>query len=151
MKKSIRNNEAYYTLAWSPYHKYDKYAVRSKVPELAGIVDLSHRENNRLHPVMFYSCWRDGCRIGLNKLLDPVLSRHPDLMEKLLDGELYFRYTVVDTTFGDMGDIMHLLIHKYRPPMNDLNFPHSNRYNKIHLKEINLSDTDVVEKFPVSN
>lgn len=146
MKKSIINSEAHYTIAWSALYRYDKYAVRSSVPELGGIVLLTHLEKGRQVPMLVYSCWRDGCRVGLNKLMDPLLTRYRDLMEALADGDLYFRYTVADTTLADSQDIIHCLIRRYRPRLNAPGFPSSGRYSAVYLAETDLGDS-VVEKF----
>ncbi len=148
MKKNIRNNEVYYSLAWSQMFRYDKYTVRSKVPELAGIACFYHMKHGRYVPVLFYSCWRDGCRVGINKLLDPNFTRHGMLMEKLSSNDIYIRYTIVDTNFSDMMDIMYILIRKYRPELNEQSFGHSNRFSKVHLKEMDMGPGDVVERLP---
>jgi len=149
MKKNIIGTDVFYTLAWSQIYKYDKYNAIRILPELAGILLFMTKEQNRYEHLIFYSCWRDGCRSGLKKFLDPMLTLYPSILDLIKNDKLYYRYTVVDTNLPDMQDIMYWLIQEYNPLYNDeTNFSDSKRFKNILVRETNLNPDHVIEKIP---
>ena len=149
MKKHVIKNDVYYSIAWSPLYQYDKYSARRILPELSGIVSLLYVKNNRPDYLIFYSCWRDGCRVGLRKLLDPDFTFLPELLNDLEFDYLYYKYTVVDGKLNDMQDVMYWLINTYNPKFNNAEgFTDSKRYSNISIKEFEMGKDDVVEKIP---
>lgn len=89
--------------------------------------------------MLFFACWRDGCRVGLKKLLDEFnefSTTRKSLRDSLMASELYLRYTVIDTSRDDIQDIMYWLINEYKPELNELAaFADSKRYMNIFIKE----------------
>ncbi|MCP4134032.1 MAG: hypothetical protein GY754_23880 [bacterium] len=153
MKKTERGNNVYYDLAWSPLYEYDKYTALKIVPELGGLISLHQKIGNKYETLIFFGCWRDGCRIGLRKIMDPDITQLPHLMRDIIENEMeiYYRYTVIDSSVKDLQDIMFWLIKSCKPRYNDAaNFKDSRRYKDIFVKEIELGPNDVVEKFPGS-
>lgn len=147
MKKDVRGQDVYYSLAWSQLYKYDRYSVIRIVPEMAGIVSICYVHDNRIEYLMFYSCWRDGCRIGLKKLLDPLFSKFNWMIKELDFDELYYKYTVVDTSIADMQDIMYWLLATYETKYNNPEgIEDSQRYKNIHLKESTMKKDQVIER-----
>jgi len=138
MLKKTAGNDVYYSISWSRVIEYEKYSAARIIPELSGIVRLMHKKNNKYIDVLFYACWRDGCRVGLKKLMDDLIDTHNDIREKLMESDIYYCYTVIDKSPKDMQDIMYWLIKEYKPALNDIkNFNDSKRYKNIHLKEEN--------------
>ena len=89
-----------------------------------------------MESTLFYACWRDGLRVGLAKLMDELVLKHNDLREKLLEHDMYFKYTVIDTSPLDIQDIMFWLIKENKPSLNDVKgFTDSRRYMNIFVKE----------------
>ncbi len=149
MKKKVMGNDVYYTLAWSPVYKYDKHRASRIIPEMPGIVCLMYREASRYNYILFYSCWRDGCRMGIKKLLDPFLTNIPSVTSSIEESELYFKYTVVEGPIPDFNDILYWLINTYQPLYNNTEtFKDSRRYRNIHVKELKKKEGEVIEKIP---
>lgn len=148
MKKKEVNDGVLYTIAWSPLHKYDKYSITKIIPELPGIVLLMENvPRNQPRKLLYFSCWRDGLRIGLKNLMDPIFTRHPALSSRLQGRDLYYMYTVVDTTPRDMQDILWWLIQTYKPELNDNeNYTDSQRFTNISVREEDLPPDAVVER-----
>ena len=150
MKKKVYQDKVLYTIAWSPVYKFDKYSITKIIPELAGIVAIMEKHSGETyHYILFYSCWRDGMRLGLKNLLDPIFTRHPDLAKAMEGRELLYKYTVVDTNPFDLQDVLWWLIQNYQPELNDINnYIHSQRYKEIYVREMELSKETVVERLP---
>jgi len=136
MKKHVYGDEAYYKITWSPLYRYEKYSAGRILPEMAGILCLQERDCPGEGIIFFYGCWRSGCRIGLKNLLDDMISPHPFLRDSIDTEKLYFRYTVIDTCYQDLQDVLYWLTRTYQPPMNDHeNFRDSQRYSGISVAE----------------
>ena len=147
MQKNIIEREVYYNIIWSQDHRYEKYDASKVLPELPGIVCLMYREKSKTEYLIFYACWRDGCRVGLKKFLDPDFSRYAELARRIDKEKLYYKYTVVDTKPTDLQDILYWLIKNYAPLYNSSNYEDSRRYRSINVKEGVMAHGDVVEKF----
>jgi hypothetical protein len=147
MKKTVIGKEVYYTLAWSPIYPYDRFDAPRKMPELGGIICLLYRNQSKIDYLIFYSCYREGCRVGFKKFMDPDTTRHPEIIKELDLTRLYYKYTVVDEgTIQDMQDIMYWLIRTYHPLYNEDTFKDSQRFKDICVNEVERSKDDVVEK-----
>ncbi len=146
MKKIISGNNAIYRIAWSPVHRYDKYDAMKIVTELPGIICLMHKKR-KFEILIFYSCWRDGCRGGLKKFMDPDVTPFPEILESISERDIYYKFTVVEGSLADMKDVMSGLIYLYEPLYNSDLFKDSGRYRQIKLIETERNQDDVVEKF----
>jgi hypothetical protein len=136
MKKDTRGQDVYFSINWSRLFTYDKYEARRVLPELPGIIWIQHKIGKTMETALFYACWRDGLRVGLSKLMDDLVLKHNDLREKLIQYDMFFRYCVVDTSPGDLRDIMFWLIKEYKPTLNDRkDFQDTKIYINIFVKE----------------
>ncbi len=151
MKKELFDNKVKYSLAWSKLYKYDKYVVRSKIPDLPGLVFLVEKKGSSINELLIYSCWREGCRTGLNRLLDPIITGNDHLRKSLEGRNIYFKYTVTDTNYRDVQDVMASLIRRYQPELNDASYNGTGRYESIYLYETERSEEDIIEKIPGRN
>ncbi len=143
MEKKINNDDVYYKIAWSHGQLFDRHIV-SGIPILPGIVCLYQEQGGLTNYLLFYSCWKNGIRIGLRNILDPDFSEFRELIELSNKEKLFFRYAVVDSHFLDVKDIMYWLIREYNPLYNDIsNFADSKRYKDIYLKETWIIDDNI--------
>ncbi len=151
MNKILNNDDAHYTLAWSQLFKYDKYTAMKILPELSGIVNIFKKNKNgkNYENQLFYGCWRDGCRIGFSKLLDPLFTPQSEILNAMGSDDIYYKYTVVDTSQKDMKDIMFWLMQSYKTKFNNPKaFTDSKRYRNISVDEKLLDKDSVVERLP---
>jgi hypothetical protein len=146
MKKIVSGSNAIYRIAWSPVHKYEKYEAMKIVTELPGIICLMQKMR-KTEILIFYSCWRDGCRGGLKKFMDPDVTPFPEILDTISKSDIYYKYTVVEGNIADMKDVMHGLIYLYEPVYNNDRFKDSGRYRQIKLIETERSKDSVIEKF----
>jgi hypothetical protein len=147
MKKTMIGRDVYYTLAWSPIYPYDRFEAMRKMPELAGIISLMYYSQSRLDYLIFYSCHRDGCRVGFKKFMDPHATKYAQIINELDLTRLYYKFTVIDEgNMKDMQDIMFWLIRTYRTRYNETTFKDSQRFENIYINEVQRSPDDVVEK-----
>ncbi len=149
MEKSVIDNEVLYHIAWSPIRQFDKYTAGG-IPEMPGIICLFHkRSDTDFEYLLFYSCWRNGLRIGLKDITDPDLKKFPQILPYVEMKNLYYRYTVIDSGLKDMNDVLYWLIKEYQPEFNNtIDFEDSGRYKDIFMKESAMSEKDVIERIP---
>lgn len=150
MKKSIYNDDVYYTIAWSQLYNYDKHSASRILPELSGILCLLENvPNGEARPLLFYGCWREGLRYGLKVFMDLQFSKFPKLARNIQGRKLLYKYTVIDTNLADMQDIMYWLIGSYEAEFNSADMlPDSKRYKNIHVKEMSMKEDQIMEKIP---
>lgn len=149
MKKKINDRKVFYDIAWSPLVKYEKYDAM-KIPELAGIISFEEKNRKGITPLLVYACWRDGLRVGIRRLMDRLYTPFLGITSSLEEiSDLYYRYTMVDSSPQDMKDIIFWLIRNYNPRLNSQGFEDSGRYEDISVKEREMLKGQVVEKFPV--
>jgi hypothetical protein len=136
MKKNVRGDEVYYHIEWSRMFVYDRHSVTRLIPEMPGLVFMQHRVNRKMVNMLVLACWRDGCRVGIKKLMDEYSTTYVSIRERLSESDVYFRYTVIDTSLNDIKDIMYWLIKEYKPELNNVTgFTDSKRYINIYVKE----------------
>jgi hypothetical protein len=152
MKKRILQNNAYYSIMWSPLYPYDRHAAARVLPELSGIICLMEDvPGGEPQYLMFYGCWRVGVRYGLKILFDPDFSKYPEIRDSIKERKLLYKYTIVDSNPVDMKDIMYLLIRNYSPEFNDfMSFRDSDRYENIYIRELVMKKGETIERFPRS-
>ena len=150
MKKSVRNNDVFYTIVWSRDFSYDKYTAMRILPELAGIISIMEKDP-RGDPLclLVYGCWHDGLRMGFKNLMDPLFTKNELIQQRLEGRKLFYKYTVVDSNPIDMQDILYWLIMNNKPEFNTVDmFNDSKRYENIYVKEMTLEDDQVMERLP---
>ncbi len=147
MEKSIIDDEVYYHIVWSQTRFFDKYQARG-IPEMPGIVCLLYQKSSTdFDYLLFFSCWRNGLRIGLREITDSSLTKFPKIIQYIETKNLLYKYSVVDTGLLDMNDIMYWLIKEYQPEFNNtVDFEDSGRYKNIFLKESIMRDKDVIDR-----
>lgn len=144
MKKKVIQDNAYYAIGWSKLYKYDRIMAARILPELPGILFIFENKGGRMQNLLCFACWRDGLRMGMKLLLDPVFSSQPHLMKKLQDKELWYKYCIVDSSPKDMQDVMFWLIKSYSPQFNNVSdFEDSKRYTEICVNELKLNNSQV--------
>ncbi len=135
MKKIIRSENAFYSISWSPFEKYDRHILTRIMPELPGITGLFYQEKGKYVPVLFLECWRDGIRGGIKNFMDPVFQKFRGLRESVDIEKVWISFTVITSSASDLADILYCLINTYRPELNSLLFTHSGRYKNVYLSE----------------
>ncbi len=150
MKKSVLNDDVFYTLMWSRIIPYDKYTAARILPEMAGILCLMENvPNGDPAYLMFYGCWREGLRMGLKNLMSPIIQKSRNIAQQFDNRKLLYKYTIVDSSLQDMQDVMYWLIQNYNPEFNQiLDFGDSKRYQNIYVKEMTMRDDQYIEKIP---
>jgi len=147
MKKTVYEKDVYYHIIWSQIHRYDKYDAQKVLPELPGILCLLEGAGDDFEYLIFLACWRDGLRVGLKKFLDPDMTKFRDISMRINTGNLYYKYTAVDSSADDLRDVLFWLIMNYRPLYNSGSYKDSERFLGINVKEGKMRPGDVVEKF----
>ncbi len=148
MEKNVVGENAYYQIAWSSTYSFDKYRVLG-IPEMPGLICLQKKVINKIKPdyLIYFSCWRNGLRKGLNDITNTERNRFPEITKAIEEDTLLYKYTVIDTNISDMNDIMYWLIKEYQPILNNsVDFSDSARYRNIYLKEIYMKENEVVER-----
>ncbi|MBI9104148.1 MAG: hypothetical protein JEY99_17155 [Spirochaetales bacterium] len=129
----VVDGKAYYTLAWSPLTRVDKYSILKKVPAMSGIYELYYYDEHK-NLFCFFICrvWYGGLRGAIREATDPLIVMNPKRKAVLEERECFFRYTVV-TSFADIRDLMNLLGMKRGNP--ETAPPDSDRYEELFFKE----------------
>jgi hypothetical protein len=150
MKKKVNGKTVQYHLMWSPVYPYDKHEASRILPELPGIICILETKPRQVqNGIFFFSCWRDGLRVGLRNLFDPMFSKIPDFNDKIKNRILSYKYSVVETNMDDMDDIIFWLTSVYKPEFNNTQeFKDSGRYKFIQINELKRKNSDYIEKFP---
>jgi len=79
--------------------------------------------------------------------MDDLVLKHNDLRDKLLEHDLFYQYSVIDTSPLDIQDIMYWLIKEHKPALNDIkSFNDSQRYMNIFVKEIEDKSGEIYKK-----
>jgi len=136
IRKSVKDGDAFYTVRWSPIAKADKYAINGSVPAMGGIAELYYRDaGGKLNLYMLARSYYGGLRATLRVATDPETELDERRRAVLLanEDEIYYRWSLVESQ-DDMSDVMFFFMSTYSPAV--WNHPHSGRYGKIFLKEI---------------
>ncbi len=145
----MHNKNVYYTIGWSKIFKYDRILAARILPELPGILFFYEKKAGNLKELLCYACWRDGLRMGIKRLLDPIFSSQPKIMQAMQDKDLYYKYSIVDTSPYDMQDIVFWMIRNYVLLLNNKDdFSDSKRYLEIGVQEMALKKNQVDVKLP---
>lgn len=133
--KQTDGRDAYYTIRWSPIVKADKFVIRAKVPAMGGIAELYFKDDHgKLNLYMLARSYYGGLRATLRVATDPEEEKDERRRAVLLshEGEIYYRYALMESQ-DDMSDILFFFMSTYAPKKD---FAHSNRYDRIFVKEI---------------
>jgi hypothetical protein len=150
MKKSLYDNQAYYTISWSRIIPYDRLTAARILPEMAGILCILEKgKAGKWDYILLGGCWRDGLRMGLRNFLDIDYAKYKHISGRLQNRRLHYKYTVVDSTPQDMQDILYWLIQSYKPELNALDeYEDSRRYTDINVREMEMEEGQIIEKIP---
>jgi len=128
--------DGYFTVAWSPFAKADKYEIATKVPAVGGIAELYYMDREgKLNLFCLQRSWYGGLRAMLRERCDASLEKDPYRLSVLVKwrDRLYYRYTRSESA-ADMADAMFFFMETYCPGSGVCE--HSGRYDRIFLKEI---------------
>jgi hypothetical protein len=134
--KQVRDQNAYFTVRWSPFTRAEKYAIRTGVPAMGGIVELYWMDKSKkLNQFCVSRSWYGGLRSLLRERIDPELEADPYRLSILRDhkDDIYFRYSLSESN-TDMEDVLFFFQETLAPGLPTAT--HSGRYDKIFLNEI---------------
>lgn len=134
--KQERDNDAYFTVRWSPLIKADKYVINKQVPAVAGITELYFQDTRgKMNLYTVVRSYYGGLRATLRSATDPELEKDERRRTILLlhEDKIFFRYSCIESQ-DDMTDIIFFFMSTYAPDIPP--YPNSGRYEKIYLKEI---------------
>lgn len=132
--KSLKNEDAYYTLNWTPLIKADKYKISTAVPAVSGIYELYKLDDNKqLHLLKLAIAWYGGIRSNLREAIDPEATVDPERRKILEDATLYYRYSCCPH-YRDLEDVLWFMHETYFGESED-NPENSGRYETIYLNE----------------
>lgn len=134
--KDVYLNDAYYTVRWSKYYKYNKYDIIKKIPALSGIFVVFYlTESKKLMPFLLGYSWVGSLRHDLRQLSDPLVTEK-EICEILENNECYFKYLIVPS-YADLLDLYEYYKYYYRnifyTQMSENR--ESGRYNNVYVKE----------------
>lgn len=134
LEKKVYNNQAYYTVNWSPLIKADTWEVSRKIPSMAGIYELFYMdEYNKLVLLDIDKVWYGGLRNRLRESIDPELEIKDMERKKILeDHELHCRYCL-SNSIPDMSDVLYVYIESCYPEWEEEE--PSGRYKKVFINE----------------
>jgi hypothetical protein len=135
MKKDIIGDNVYYAIEWSEFHKYDRFSATRVLPDMPGILHFAEKKGSMMSDLFFFASWREGLRTGIKNLFDPMFSKLSVTSRDLQSRDLYYRYTVIDTSPSDMQDILFWLVRSYKTLFNNAKFADSERYRDISIRE----------------
>jgi len=133
--KQTDGRDAYYTIRWSPIAKANKFDIRAKVPAMGGVAELYFKDDHgKLNLYMLARSYYGGLRATLRVATDPEEEKDERRRAVLLahEGEIYYRYALMESQ-DDMTDIVYFFLTTYSPKAD---IPHSNRYERIFVKEL---------------
>jgi hypothetical protein len=134
VEKQVEENQAYYTLFWSPLQKVDKYRIITTVPQRSGISEIYYMDaHHRIHRMSITRVWYGGLRSQLRRDTDPDLVTDDRVRHYLQEYDCYYRYTLSES-FKDMVDLLYFFATTYHPSQGIP--PHSGRYEHIFLDEV---------------
>ena len=135
IQKSLKDDDAFYTVRWSPICKADKYTIIGSVPAMGGMAELYYKDaHGKLNLYLLARSYYGGLRATLRVATDPEPAQDERRHEVLgaHEGGIYYRYTLVESQ-DDMSDVMYFFMSTYAPGSQ---FEHSGRYLNIFVQEI---------------
>ncbi len=135
VSKSVKGDDAFYTVRWSPIVKADKYRIIGSVPAMGGVAELYYMDAaGKLNLYLLARSYYGGLRATLRVATDPETEKDERRRAVLLAHEdgIYYRYTLVESQ-DDMSDVMFFFMSTYAPKVR---FDHSGRYGRIFLSEV---------------
>lgn len=137
MEKKIKNNIATYTISWTHYFPYHRIRASRILPELPGILFFAEQKGPLIKPLFCFATWRDGMRMAMRDLFDPLFSKQAIMMKYAENKDLRYRYAIVDSNPKDLQDVFYKVLTSYTPPLNVLGkMKATERYDGIILKEL---------------
>jgi len=136
IRKSVKNDDAFYTVRWSPIVKADKYTIVRSVPAMGGVAEIYYKDaHGKLNLYMLARSYYGGLRATLRVATDLETEKDERRRAVLVahEDEIYYRWSLVESQ-DDMSDVMYFFMETYSPSSRTQ--PNSGRYNKIFLKEI---------------
>lgn len=136
IRKSVKDGNAFYNVRWSPIVKADKYTIVRSVPAMGGIAEIYYKDaHGKLNLYMLARSYYGGLRATLRVATDLETEKDERRRAVLLahEDEIYYRWSLVESQ-DDMSDVMYFFMDTYSPASRTQ--PHSGRYDKIFLKEI---------------
>jgi hypothetical protein len=134
--KAIKDDEAFFTIRWSPIARADKYTIINAVPAMSGLAELYYMDGyGKLNIYMLARSDYSGLRATLRVATDPDLERDQRRRQILLDHEdsIYYRYTLLESR-ADMCDLVHFFMNRLCP--TSAANPPSGRYRGIYINEL---------------
>lgn len=135
--KEIYLQDAYYTINWTPYFKFDKFKILQKVPELSGLFVVSTlNKQKQLKPFYLGNSWMGSLRHDIKFLKDEDGSTDKEIIKILEDNECYYKYIIV-LSHMDLEDIYMYYKFFYRdiPYIDESIVKDSGRYTNVYVKE----------------
>lgn len=134
--KRVREEQAYYTIHWSPLCPAEIYALIRSAPSMAGIYELYYREpSGILKQISFSMAWYGGLRENLRRDIDPSLLDDAPVQQALVAAnKCFYRFSLCES-IRDMEDLCFFFSSK-RPPDRSKPPGHSGRYRKIYVREL---------------
>lgn len=101
-----KENNAFFTVRWSPFIRLDKRRIRTMIPAEAGIFQFFDYRKGSLHLLGTYQAFYGGLRgICLEIMDEDCQVSFPD-KEKLRKSETYIRYSV-SSSKDNLRDLIH--------------------------------------------
>ena len=131
-----KEDDGYFTVAWSPLIKADKYDIHQSVPAVGGVAEIYYKdETGRLCLFRLARSWYGGIRAVLREGTDPDYERD-ERLRAILEAhkeKIYYRYSTSNSK-EDLDDVLFFLYETLSPGRNPVE--HSGRYERIYLKEV---------------
>ena len=135
MKKDVIGGNVFYSIEWSGFKPYDRFSAARVLPDMPGIIHLADVKHSMTRNLFFFASWREGLRCGMKNLFDADRSTLITTVKSMIETNLHYRYTVIDTSPSDMQDILFWLIRNYEPAYNNMKYCDSKRYGEISIRE----------------
>ncbi|MBN2546686.1 MAG: hypothetical protein JXB50_12870 [Spirochaetes bacterium] len=135
--KDIYLDDAYYTIRWSNYLKYEKYEILKKLPELPGIFIIFYlNKRKKLMPFFLGYSWVGSLRHDIKALSDPYAPVEKEVYEIIQERECFYKYLIVPT-YSDLLDLYEFIKSQYEniDYVQVSEGKESGRYNNVFVKE----------------
>lgn len=128
-----KDENAYYSIIWSPLNIADRWTISAKVPAVAGIYEIYWMDEHEHLRMLSVGCTHyGGLRSEIRRLTDSELALDPKARKTLEEEEIWFRYSPTNSASA-MADIVWFFRKTYFP--EDPGVEPSGLFRKIYLKE----------------